>query len=86
MLNMSFKKYAKLLGRRGGRKRAVNLSPERRSAIASLGGRARAESFRLAKRIDENFLYLNAVLEIKSACERSFAGDAQDLEFLKNKK
>lgn len=58
---MSIRDFAKALGRRGGFKRAQRLSPRQRKEIASAGGLARLESFKLAKRIEENFLYLEAI-------------------------
>ncbi|MBI4125223.1 MAG: hypothetical protein HY609_03085 [Deltaproteobacteria bacterium] len=64
---MSFRKYAKILGQRGGKKRARNLSSQRRKAIASSGGRARAESLQAARRIEENFRYLEAIRQLASS-------------------
>lgn len=61
---MSIRDFAKTLGRRGGLKRAQRLSPTKRKEIASTGGLARSESFKLAKRIEENFLYLEAIQEM----------------------
>lgn len=62
---MRYTSPAKILGRRGGLARARRLSPKQRKAIASLGARARTESFRGVRKIDENFRYLEAVLQIK---------------------
>lgn len=53
------------MGRRGGRVRAQRLSAERRRQIASLGGQARHRSLLVARRIDENFRYAAAVLELR---------------------
>lgn len=53
------------MGRRGGRVRAQRLSAERRRQIASLGGQARHRSLLVARRIDENFCYATAVLELR---------------------
>lgn len=61
---MSMREFAKALGRRGGLRRAQRLSPGERSKIASAGGLARSESFKLAGRIRENFLYLWAMQEL----------------------
>jgi hypothetical protein len=58
---MSISKYAKELGRRGGKARAKKLSKGRRAHIASMGALARVESINIAKRIVENFLYWEAV-------------------------
>lgn len=63
---MTLKRYARLLGRRGGVKRAKTLSPQRRKAIATSGGLARAESLQAAKRIEENFAYLEAIRQLQS--------------------
>src|SRR5688572_15249737 len=52
---------ARALGRLGGRARAARLSVDRRKAIAALGGQARSLSFHAARRIAENFRYLDAV-------------------------
>ena len=41
--------------------RARRLSAAERRAIAALGGRARSLSFHAARRINENFRYLEAV-------------------------
>lgn len=64
---MSLRHYAKILGRRGGIKRARSLSSQRRKAIASSGGYARSESLKVVKRIEENFLYLEAVRQMTSS-------------------
>jgi hypothetical protein len=61
-LNMNkTRAIAKALGRRGGRARARRLSSEERRRIAALGGAARSASLRAARRIEENFAYLQAV-------------------------
>ena len=52
---------ARALGRRGGRVRATRLSAVQTKRIASLGGIARAQSLQAARRIEENFTYLEAV-------------------------
>lgn len=64
---MSLRNYAKALGRRGGLKRAKRLSGTRRKAIAAAGGHARSESLRLAKRIEVNFRYIEAIREMTNA-------------------
>ena len=55
---------AKALGRRGGLSRARHLSNERRADIARDGARARAESLHLARAIQTNFDYVNAIREL----------------------
>jgi hypothetical protein len=52
---------ARALGRRGGRARAARLSVDQRKAIAALGGKSRSLSFHAARRIAENFRYVEAV-------------------------
>lgn len=56
---------ARALGRRGGLARAARLTVEARRAIASQGGRARSLSFHAARRIRENFRYLEAVKALR---------------------
>jgi hypothetical protein len=63
---MTLSQFAKKLGRRGGLKRAEKLTPKRRQEIAASGARARAESIQNAKRIEENFRYLEAIREMAS--------------------
>lgn len=58
---MNYSQIAKQLGRRGGLKRAKNLSKERRSEIAEMGAKARMESIVIARRIHINFAYADAV-------------------------
>jgi hypothetical protein len=62
---MNVGEAARAMGRRGGRVRAQRLSAERRRQIASLGGQARHRSLLVARRIDENFRYAAAVLELR---------------------
>lgn len=62
---MNVSEAARAMGRRGGRVRAQRLSAERRREIASLGGLARHRSLLVARRIDENFRYAAAVLELR---------------------
>ena len=56
---------AKALGRRGGHARAQRLPAEARRRIASLGGEARSHSLEAARRVDDNFRYADAVLELR---------------------
>jgi hypothetical protein len=65
---MTPREIAQLLGRRGGRVRACRLSAAERARIASMGGRARLESIRAARRITENFRY---AASLRSLRERS---------------
>ncbi len=62
---MSFRSIARQLGRRGGQMRAKRLSRDEKKAIASLGGKARAESLGRARRIQENFRYVAAIRELR---------------------
>jgi hypothetical protein len=62
---MNTREIARLLGRRGGRMRARRLSARERARIASMGGRARLESIRAARRIAENFRYAAASLGLR---------------------
>jgi|SRR5579885_146574 len=64
---MNTRQYAKALGRRGGRARARNLSAEQRKKIASMGGKSRALSRHAARRIEENFKYLEAIEDLRKA-------------------
>lgn len=52
---------AKALGRLGGQARARRLPSAERRRIAALGGAARRRSFDVAKRIAENFAYVEAM-------------------------
>lgn len=56
---------AKSLGRLGGLARAKRLSADHKKKIASSGGKARAESLLAARRIQENFDYLDAVIALQ---------------------
>ena len=62
---MDTRKMAQALGRRGGRARARNLTPDERRHIAALGGVARRRSLELAQRHADNFKYAAIVLELK---------------------
>lgn len=55
---MKYSAIAKELGRRGGLKRAKNLSAARKKEIAQMGAKARAESILIAERIRSNFSHL----------------------------
>lgn len=61
---MNYSEPAKSLGSRGGKMRARSLSPQEKKKIASLGAQARVESLQMAKRIVENFQYLEAISEL----------------------
>ena len=67
---MNPRDMARALGRRGGRARAERLSGDDRTRIASLGGVARATSLDLARRIDDNFRYAEAVRELRVTLPR----------------
>jgi hypothetical protein len=58
---MNASDMARALGRMGGNARAARLAPAEKRRIAALGGRARALSLHAARRIAENFRYLEAV-------------------------
>ena len=51
---MGAHEFARALGRRGGRARALRLSAADRKRIASQGGKARVQSLRAARRIADN--------------------------------
>ena len=61
---MNYQDIAKTLGRRGGLKRAQNLPAAEKIRIARLGAKARATSLQAASRIENNFKYLNAILQL----------------------
>ena len=58
---MNATEMARALGRKGGRARGRRLSAAERKRIASLGGKARAQSLQAARRIADNFRYAAAV-------------------------
>jgi hypothetical protein len=64
---------ARHLGRLGGRKRAARLSADRKRRIAALGGQARAESFAIARRVEETLRYAAtmAALQPRSVAPRA---------------
>jgi hypothetical protein len=64
-VGMRIRQGARALGRLGGLARARNLSRNRRKEIASLGGRAKALSRVAARRIRDNFSYLEAVERLR---------------------
>lgn len=64
---MNVRQLAQILGRQGGKTRARLLSHEQRKKIASLGGRVKALSRHAARRIEENFRYLEAIEALKKA-------------------
>lgn len=59
--SMNTRQIAKVLGSRGGKKRAQNLSALQKQNIAKQGGLAKKQSQQAAQRILENFIYLEAV-------------------------
>lgn len=63
-MKTKYSSIAKELGRRGGLKRAKNLSKERKKEIAQMGAKARAESIEIARRILVNFAYADAVRKL----------------------
>lgn len=62
---MNSRDMARALGRQGGRVRAKRLSIDQRKRIASLGGSARLQSLRAARRIADNFRYAAALRELR---------------------
>ena len=64
MKKANYSKLAKELGRRGGLKRAKKLSAARKKEIAQMGAKARAESLLIARRIQINFAYADAVRKL----------------------
>ena len=67
---MRLHQLAQALGRLGGLARAKNLSALRRKEIASQGGRSKALSRVAARRIRDNFAYLEAVEALRKAHAR----------------
>jgi hypothetical protein len=61
---MQISEMARALGSLGGRSRARRLSSERLADIARTGARARGESLHLARAIQTNFDYVNAIREL----------------------
>ncbi len=62
---MDYRDIAKVLGRRGGLKRAQNLSSDEKIRIARMGAKARVASLKAATRIKTNFKYLEAIRQLK---------------------
>ena len=62
---MTKREMARELGRRGGRTRAVRLSVEKKKRIASLGGKARAQSFAVARRVEQTLRYAAVIRELQ---------------------
>src|SRR5262245_12257473 len=62
---MTAREMARILGRRGGRARAARLSIDDKKRIASLGGKARATSFLMARRLMANLRYAAMVAELR---------------------
>jgi len=62
---MRIRQSARALGRLGGLARARNLTRNRRKEIASLGGRAKALSRVAARRVRDNFSFLEAVERLR---------------------
>jgi hypothetical protein len=58
---MTTSEHARALGSRGGLARARRLSSEATHRIAAMGGRARRESLRAARQIDEKFAYVATI-------------------------
>ena len=74
---MTRRQIAQQLGRRGGRTRALRLSVEEKRRIASLGGKARAASFAIARRVEQNLRYAAVIRELQPTAvirERTCAG------------
>lgn len=63
-MSMNYQDMAKVLGRRGGLKRAQNLSSTEKARIARMGAKARVASLKAAKRVETNFKYLEAILQL----------------------
>ena len=66
MTAVSASNMARALGKRGGRARAARLPAAEKKRIASMGGRARLESLRAARRIADNFRYAAAARELRA--------------------
>jgi len=62
---MNYRNIAKILGRRGGLKRAQNLSSNEKARIACMGAKARVASLKAASRIETNFKYLETIRQLK---------------------
>jgi len=64
---MNIRQSAQSLGRRGGLARARHLAPEQRKKIASQGGRAKALARHAARRVEDNFNFLEILETLKKA-------------------
>jgi len=62
---MNYQDVAKVLGRRGGLKRAQNLSSNEKTRIARMGAKARVASLKASARVETNFKYLEAIWQLK---------------------
>jgi hypothetical protein len=62
---MDTSSMARALGRKGGKARAARLLPVERARIAALGGYSRALSLHAARRIAENFRYVEAMAALR---------------------
>jgi hypothetical protein len=67
---MTKHQMAQSLGQRGGRARARRLGARERAQIASLGGKARSLSLRVARRIVENLEYAAVVQALEGPAAR----------------
>ena len=76
---MSLRSSARLLGRRGGLKRARSLSQKQRKKIASLGGRAKALSFHAVRRVEDNFRFLEVLDALRIISNFLQAASPKDL-------
>lgn len=61
---------AQMLGRLGGKARAKSLPAEKRKKIAQMGAKARVASIKLAKRIEANFRYIDAICEMRGGARK----------------
>lgn len=62
---MDYQNIAKVLGRRGGLKRAQNLSASEKTRIARMGAQARVASIKAASSVETNFKYLEAIQQLR---------------------
>ncbi len=65
MYAMNASDMARALGRKGGLARGKRLSAADKKRIASLGGKARVQSLRAARRIADNFRYAAVLGELR---------------------
>jgi hypothetical protein len=76
---MNASEMARALGRRGGQARGKRLSAAEKKRIASMGGNARLQSLRAARRIADNLRYAAVVGNLRGQPTtvrrlRTFAG------------